>query len=177
MTRGADGGPSARADHKKDHLQLHRSVMVVSGSSESGTRSIRGLVSNSSWCLDPIRAADPSLGWLESARRIRKRFGIPVHPRSVERAWARHQKSDGKRRAEHRFVTRRHSGGAVRRAACQNIPDSRRSPGKLTAGGDGPPSLGLNTAAPRLPPSLVAGVARDGYIIVAGQETKTEILT
>jgi transposase len=42
--------------------------------------------------LDPIRAADPSLGWSELARRIQERFGIQVHPRSVERAWVRHQK-------------------------------------------------------------------------------------
>jgi transposase len=42
--------------------------------------------------LDPIRAADPSLGWPELARRIREHFGIQVHPRSVERAWARQQK-------------------------------------------------------------------------------------
>lgn len=42
--------------------------------------------------LDPIRAADPSLGWPELARRIQERLGIQVHPRSVERAWARQQK-------------------------------------------------------------------------------------
>lgn len=42
--------------------------------------------------LDQIRVADPSLGWPELARRIRERFGIQVHPRSVERGWARQQK-------------------------------------------------------------------------------------
>lgn len=42
--------------------------------------------------LHQIRGADPSLGWLELARRIRERLGIQVHPRSVERAWARQQK-------------------------------------------------------------------------------------
>jgi transposase len=42
--------------------------------------------------LHRIRGADPSLGWPELARRIRERFGIQVHPRSVERGWARQQK-------------------------------------------------------------------------------------
>ena len=42
--------------------------------------------------LEQIRAADPTLGWPELARRIRDRWGVQVHPRSVERGWARQQK-------------------------------------------------------------------------------------
>jgi transposase len=42
--------------------------------------------------LGRIHGADPSLSWPELARRIRERFGIQVHPRSVERAWTRQQK-------------------------------------------------------------------------------------
>lgn len=42
--------------------------------------------------LAETRAADPALGWPELARRIRERFGIQLHARSVERGWARQQK-------------------------------------------------------------------------------------
>ena len=43
------------------------------------------------------RAADPVPGWAELAASIADRFGVRVHPRSVERAVARaeHPKSGG----------------------------------------------------------------------------------
>ena len=43
------------------------------------------------------RAADPAPGWAELAASIADRFGVRVHPRSVERALARaeHPKSGG----------------------------------------------------------------------------------
>jgi transposase-like protein len=42
--------------------------------------------------IQQTRAAEPALGWPEVSRRIRERFGIQVHPRSVARGWARQQK-------------------------------------------------------------------------------------
>jgi hypothetical protein len=43
------------------------------------------------------RAGDPVPGWAELAASIADRFGVHVHPRSVERALARaeHPKSGG----------------------------------------------------------------------------------
>lgn len=37
-----------------------------------------------------LRTEERPLGWAELARKIREEFGINVHPRSVERALARH---------------------------------------------------------------------------------------
>lgn len=42
--------------------------------------------------LQNLRSEDPSLPPPELARRVRKRFGRTVHPRSVERALARQEK-------------------------------------------------------------------------------------
>jgi len=42
--------------------------------------------------LQRERSEDPSLRSPELARRVRKRFGRKVHPRSVERALARQEK-------------------------------------------------------------------------------------
>jgi len=35
--------------------------------------------------VDEARRAEPSLGILELGRRIEERFGLRVHPRSIER--------------------------------------------------------------------------------------------
>jgi transposase len=42
--------------------------------------------------LEKLRSEDSSLGAPELARRIRERFGLKVHPRSIERAFARQEK-------------------------------------------------------------------------------------
>ena len=42
--------------------------------------------------LQQIRLEDPSLGSAELVGRIKKRFGVIVHPRTIERGLARHQK-------------------------------------------------------------------------------------
>jgi transposase len=42
--------------------------------------------------LRQLQSEDPSLRPLQLARRVRKRFGRKVHPRSVERALARQEK-------------------------------------------------------------------------------------
>jgi len=39
---------------------------------------------------------DPSLGSAELVGRIKKRFGVIVHPRTIERGLARHQKKPQK---------------------------------------------------------------------------------
>ena len=42
--------------------------------------------------LQQLRQEDPSLGSAELVGRIKKRFGVIVHPRTIERGLARHQK-------------------------------------------------------------------------------------
>jgi transposase len=42
--------------------------------------------------VEQTRGAEPSLGWQVLADRIKQRFGVEVHRRSIERAVARHQK-------------------------------------------------------------------------------------
>jgi transposase len=42
--------------------------------------------------LEKAAASDPSLRSLELAQRVKERFGIAVHPRSIERALARREK-------------------------------------------------------------------------------------
>ena len=42
--------------------------------------------------LQQIRLEDPGLGSAELVGRIKKRFGVIVHPRTIERGLARHQK-------------------------------------------------------------------------------------
>ena len=42
--------------------------------------------------LEQAASGDPSLRSLELARRVKVRFGITVHPRSIERALARREK-------------------------------------------------------------------------------------
>jgi transposase len=42
--------------------------------------------------LQQIRREDPSLGSAELVGRIKKQFGLIVHPRTIERGLARHQK-------------------------------------------------------------------------------------
>ncbi len=42
--------------------------------------------------LQRVRQEDPSLGSAELVGRIKKRFGVIVHPRTIERALAHHQK-------------------------------------------------------------------------------------
>ena len=41
--------------------------------------------------LEALRAEDPGLGSTELASAVEERFGISVHPRSVERAFARRE--------------------------------------------------------------------------------------
>jgi transposase len=42
--------------------------------------------------VEEMRAAQPALGWPELAQRVHQRFGLTVHPRSIERGLARRQK-------------------------------------------------------------------------------------
>ena len=42
--------------------------------------------------LQRIRQEEPSLGSAELVGRVKKRFGVIVHPRTIERGLARHQK-------------------------------------------------------------------------------------
>lgn len=46
--------------------------------------------------LQQIRLEDPALGSAELVGRIKKRFGVIVHPRTIERGLARHQKKQRK---------------------------------------------------------------------------------
>jgi transposase len=46
--------------------------------------------------LQQIRLEDPALGSAELVGRIKKRFGVIVHPRTIERGLARHQKKHRK---------------------------------------------------------------------------------
>ena len=46
--------------------------------------------------LQQLRQDDPSLGSAELVGRIKKRFGVIVHPRTIERGLARHQKKPRK---------------------------------------------------------------------------------
>ena len=41
--------------------------------------------------LEALRSADPSIGSSELAAAVTERFGLSVHPRSVERALARRE--------------------------------------------------------------------------------------
>ena len=42
--------------------------------------------------IQQTRLAEPALGWRELAERVRARFAVSVHPRSIERGVARGQK-------------------------------------------------------------------------------------
>ena len=48
--------------------------------------------------LQRIRQEDPLLGSAELVGRVKKRFGVIVHPRTIERGLARHQKKRRKSR-------------------------------------------------------------------------------
>jgi hypothetical protein len=42
--------------------------------------------------VEQTRRSEPSLRWQELADRVEQRFGVNIHPRSIERGVAREQK-------------------------------------------------------------------------------------
>lgn len=57
-----------------------------------GPRQAHKLTASVMEFVEQTRRAEPSLRWQELAHRVKQRFGVTIHPRSIERGVARGQK-------------------------------------------------------------------------------------
>ena len=71
-------------------FERHGLVGLISG--KRGPRSAHKLTEQVMDFLAEVRTAEPSLNASALAERLEQRFGVSVHPRSIERALARREK-------------------------------------------------------------------------------------
>ena len=92
VSRSASAFGFSRPSFYQAQAVLERGGLAALVPQKRGPRRAHKLGADVVDFLQRERSEDPSLRSPELARRVRKRFGRKVHPRSVERALARHEK-------------------------------------------------------------------------------------